>query len=185
MASTTLYSAFGYKVVIAEFESGDIDTDSDNFIKNNMYTISNRLSFDTAPSKYVDGMYAHVWVALAGSWIVHNVNTGSQNTIHPGDSNLVNPMSFGTYVDEHVGPSKRMMISGSVNKNNDPILPPMSLFSLKTGEEYIASNDTKLFLGAGTLVANTTTISNPGSIFIGSGKKVKAEADCYGVIFNI
>lgn len=185
MASSTLYNAFGYNVVIAEFESGDIDTDSNNFVKNNMYTISSRLRFDVSPSEYVDGMNVHVWVALDGSWIVHNINTGNQVTRVPGDSNLVTPMSFGTYVDEHVGTSKKLFISGSNNKEKNPVLPPMTLFSLKEGEEYTATEDTKLFLGTGTLVAGSTTISNPGSILIGSGKTVRAEADCYGVIFNI
>jgi hypothetical protein len=185
MAGSTLYNAFGYQVVIAEFNAGDIDTDSDNFVKNNMYTISSRLRFDVSPSEYVDGMNVHVWVALAGSWIVHNLNTGSQVTRLPGDSNLVTPVPFGTYVDEHVGWSKRLFISGRANKENTPVLPPMTLFSLSEGEEYTATEDTKLFLGAGILVANTTTISEPGSVIITSGKTVRAEADSYGVIFDI
>jgi hypothetical protein len=181
----TIYNAFGYEVVIAEMESNYIDTDDNDFVTNNTYRISNRLRFDVAPSEYVDGMYVHVWVVLAGSWIVHNLNTGVEVTRLPGDSNLITPMAFGTYVDEHVGWSRRLFISGRSNRKNNPILPPMTYFSLKEGEEYTAAEDTKLFLGIGTLVANTTTISDPGSVIIGRGKTVRASDDCYGVIFNI
>lgn len=181
----TIYNAFGYQVVIAELGPNHIDTDYNDFVKNNTYTITNRLRFDVSPSEYVDGMYTHVWVALSGSWIVHHLNSGTQVTRQPGDSNLTTPMQFGTYVDEHVGWSKRLFISGRINRENNPILPPMTLFALKQGEVYTATEDTKLFLGIGTLVANTTTISEPGSVVISSGKSVRAEADCYGVIFNI
>lgn len=181
----TIYNAFGYEVVIADIDSNYIDTDDNDFVTNNMYKISNRLRFDISPSEYVDGMYAHVYVVLAGSWIVHNLNTGTQVTRQPGDNNLTTPIPFGTYVDEHIGWSKRLFISGRFNRKNNPILPPMTYFGLKEGEEYTATEDTKLFLGIGTLVANTTTISQPGSIVISSGKTVRATTDCHGVIFNI
>lgn len=181
----TIYNAFGYEVVITDIGPNHIDTDHNDFVTNNMYTISNRLRFDVSPSEYVDGMYVHVWLALSGSWITHNVNTGTQVTRQPGDSNLTTPMQFGTYVDEHEGWSRRLFISGRFNRKNNPILPPMTLFSLQEGETYTATEDTKLFLGIGTLVADATTIDQPGSIIIRSGKSVQAGSDCYGVIFNI
>lgn len=180
-----LYNAFGYVVVIVDHQANDIDTDDNDFITNNTYSITNRLRFDVSPSEYVDKMYAHVWLVLDGSFIVHNMATGSQITRQPGDTNLITPMPFGTYVDEHVGPSKKFFISGRDNRHNNPILPPMTYFGLKKGEVYTATQDTKLFLGIGTLLAGSTKISEPGSIVISSGKSVQSEADCHGVIFNI
>ena len=181
----TLYNAFGYIVIIADNQANDVDTDDNDFVTNNMYSITNRLRFDVSPSEYVDRMYVHAWMVLEGSWIVHNLATGSQVTRQPGDTNLITPMPFGTYVDEYTGPAKKLFISGRDNRHNNPILPPMTPFILKQGEIYTATEDTKLFLGIGTLAANTVTVGEPGSLIIGNGKSVRAETDCYGVIFNI
>ena len=180
----THYKAFGHSVVKTEVVKDEIIVDRNHEHLNNTVIISKPYNKDINTSNFVPGTFNHIWLVTKGKVSFVNLYTGATLDWDVGYCSLDNPMPVGFWVGKHELDSEFFCFSPQTNVDVVPIMPDVSTFKMVAGSSTIITEDTKLFVCAGQLQVENTSISSPTQLSISAGKTITATTDIYGFKYN-
>lgn len=170
----TVHPAFGAAAILLDIENGHVIDDYD--LKQGIFTVKPDGTYNETNDKYV-------WMVFEGHMRHTNLTTGDVTDRHPGYCSLGIFDQPGQIKVDVLADTKMLCVPPHL-RNGIP-LENISAWSLKAGESVAIPQGTKLFLGAGQIDVQGTSVAGPKQVrFASGGKKVTAVTDAYGLIFT-
>jgi hypothetical protein len=179
-----VFRAFGYVLTRTDLEPGE--GVSDEFANHNTFISNGPADTNLTKEEYDPKVFNHIWVITRGKCVTTVRETGQKICRTPGFNTLEHTDTWplvGVLDTEVLDEMRLFCISPLHNINRVPVVPDVSFFSIKAGEQYEVLNHTRLFFCDGEVLFNGISISETSQLIIASGS-ITAVKDSYGLIFN-